>query len=206
MRLTIGLAFLGAGIALGLGLRLAAAGNSEGHVIHACVSKHVGLVRIVKASEKCLPFERMVQWNQSGPPGEPGPAGPQGAPGPAGPQGEQGAAGQAGPAGSAGPQGEPGLPGPEGPPGPAGGGFTELLQRSADANVAPGERLVVRASCQAGERVVSGGFRSSNPLVTLGRSWTDLDAPVQYWEVEFFNDGENNPAFVTVFALCAPAA
>ncbi|MGH2371617.1 MAG: hypothetical protein ACRDI2_25890, partial [Chloroflexota bacterium] len=101
MRLTIGLALLAAGIALGLGLKRAAAVNGENHTIHACVSKHVGHVRIVKAKDNCRPNERMVQWNQSGPPGEAGPVGPQGEKGAAGPQGKPGAMGPAGPQGPA---------------------------------------------------------------------------------------------------------
>jgi hypothetical protein len=55
-------------------------------VIHACVKKKTGLVRIVAASAACRPGESAMAWNAQGargPSGAPGTPGPQG---PAGPQ------------------------------------------------------------------------------------------------------------------------
>ena len=57
-------------------------------VIHACVKKKTGLVRIVAASASCRPGESSMAWNAQGtrgPSGAAGTPGPQGAAGPAGP-------------------------------------------------------------------------------------------------------------------------
>ncbi|MEZ4520532.1 MAG: hypothetical protein R3A46_02650 [Thermomicrobiales bacterium] len=183
---------------LGFGINAVAAGDGSAEPIHACAAKRLGFVRIVGASLGCFPWENSVEWNREGPPGVAG------EPGPAGEAGEQGEPGPAGPQGVPGPQGEAGPAGPQGPRGP--GGIVSLVQYEASETIAPGDRTVVRASCQAGEVAVSGGFRSTNPLVTLGRSWTDLDDDPGYWEVEFFNDAEHNPAFVTVFVLCSSSS
>jgi hypothetical protein len=75
--------------------------SSSAIIIHACVSKEVGLVRI---AAKCRKTERPLTWSngggaQAGPTGPQGPAGPQG---PQGPQGATGAAGAKGDTGTAG--------------------------------------------------------------------------------------------------------
>jgi hypothetical protein len=92
-------------------------------VIHACVKKNTGLVRIVGAAAKCRRGESSVTWNAQGArgaAGAPGTAGPQGPAGAAGTAGSKGAAGAVGPAGPAGP------PGPAGPAGPAGPSLPSL--------------------------------------------------------------------------------
>jgi hypothetical protein len=87
-------------------------------VIHACVKKKTGLVRIVAASATCRRGESRVAWNAqgtrgaAGAAGAAGPQGPAGAAGAAGPKGDTGARGAAGPAGPAGPQGAAGPAGP----------------------------------------------------------------------------------------------
>ena len=87
-------------------------------VIHACVNKKTGLVRIAAA---CRRGERSMSWNTegargaNGAPGAAGPQGPAGALGAAGPKGDPGAPGAAGPAGAVGPQGPAGPAGPAGP-------------------------------------------------------------------------------------------
>ena len=80
-------------------------------VIHACVNKKTGLVRIAAA---CRRIESSMTWNAQGA------RGASGAPGAAGPQGPAGLAGAAGPKGDAGAQGAAGPPGPAGPQGAAG--------------------------------------------------------------------------------------
>jgi hypothetical protein len=95
---------------------LAAAASVPAHavtVIHACVNKQTGAVRIVATAANCKVTETAVTWNQTGPQG---PQGPQGVAGPQGPKGAQGAQG---PQGTQGPQGPAG---PQGPQGPAGTG------------------------------------------------------------------------------------
>ena len=87
-------------------------------VIHACVKKKTGQVRIVTASAVCRRDESSVAWNGQGARGPEGTAGQQGPAGPAGaagPKGDAGAAGAAGAQGPAGPAGPAGLTGPAGP-------------------------------------------------------------------------------------------
>ena len=117
-----------AGALVAVGLTASAHVVAQGQpsqVIHACVGKVTGNVRIVSASTRCLSVETAITWNTTGPAG---PAGPAGSPGAAGAPGATGPAGPAGPAGSPGAAGAPGDPGPAGATGPAGpagpaGGF-----------------------------------------------------------------------------------
>lgn len=74
---------------------------STASVIHACVSKEVGIVRV---AAKCRKTERALSWSsgvQQGPPGAQGPAGPQGTQGGQGATGATGAKGDTGAAGAA---------------------------------------------------------------------------------------------------------
>jgi hypothetical protein len=89
-------------------------------VIHACVIKKTGLVRIVSASARCRRGESPMAWNAQGARGAAGAAGA------AGPQGPAGPAGAAGPKGDAGAQGAAGPAGPQGPAGPAGPSLPSL--------------------------------------------------------------------------------
>ncbi|MFL5979377.1 MAG: hypothetical protein ACJ76O_12230, partial [Gaiellaceae bacterium] len=73
--------------------------ESSSAVIHACVKKKTGLVRIVRASAACRRGESPVAWNAQGARGAAGAAGA------AGPQGPAGAAGAAGPKGDTGARG-----------------------------------------------------------------------------------------------------
>lgn len=58
--------------------------------IYGCVSKALGLLRIVSGPTACSSLENPISWNSQGPQG---PQGPQGAPGPQGTPGAQGPAG-----------------------------------------------------------------------------------------------------------------
>jgi type VI secretion system secreted protein Hcp len=103
MRKTRLLAALGAGlVAAAAATTFALAHGGDGTLIHACVGKPNGEMRIVAAAEDCRSSEYALDWNQKGEPGAPG------------------AAGSAGPAGSKGADGADGAPGLEGPEGPAG--------------------------------------------------------------------------------------
>lgn len=134
------------------------------NLIHACVQKSAGRVRIVGPNEECRSSETSVHWAITGPQGPVGPQGPQGLPGPIGqpgpagppgPQGPAGAAGLPGPAGPPGSAGAQGLPGPPGPPGPP--GTLNLQYRSTQAVG------VARAFCLPGEKLTGGGgFVESN--------------------------------------------
>src|SRR5436189_1760834 len=81
-------------------------------VIHACVKKKTGLVRIVAASAACRRGEPPVAWNAQGARGTNGAAGAAGPQGPAGPAGAVGLKGDSGAQGAAGPQGPAGPAGP----------------------------------------------------------------------------------------------
>ena len=66
-----------------LGLLLASAGPAWAHggdpgLIHGCVQKMNGRVRIVAPSAACHPGESAVDWNRTGPQGPAGPPGPAG--------------------------------------------------------------------------------------------------------------------------------
>ena len=91
--------------------------SAHGDIIHACVLRTTGSLRIIDANKSCAPNERRIQWDQIGPAG---PAGPAGSAGPAGPTGLAGPAGPVGPTGPAGLRDPPGLRGSLGPAGPAG--------------------------------------------------------------------------------------
>jgi Collagen triple helix repeat (20 copies) len=82
--------------------------SAHGDIIHACVLRTTGALRIIDANKSCSPNERAIQWDQIGPAGPTGPVGPTGLAGPAGPAGPTGPAGPAGPAGPEGPKGDPG--------------------------------------------------------------------------------------------------
>src|SRR5207247_2575200 len=69
---------------------------STSSVIHACVSKEVGLVRV---AAKCRTTERALTWSSGV---QQAPAGPQGPAGAQGPQGGQGATGATGAKGDTG--------------------------------------------------------------------------------------------------------
>ena len=73
--------------------------SAHGDIIHACVLRSTGALRIIDANKGCSPNERTIQWDQIGPAG---PAGPVGAAGPVGPTGLAGPTGPAGPVGPTG--------------------------------------------------------------------------------------------------------
>jgi hypothetical protein len=107
------LALFGAGYAAA-----ATALAPETDVIHACVNRLTGIVRLTTGLGFCLPGEAAVSWNREGPAGDDGAPGPAGPVGPPGSVGAQGPAGPAGPQGPSGMDGQPGAIGPQGPPGP----------------------------------------------------------------------------------------
>jgi uncharacterized repeat protein (TIGR02543 family) len=145
-RALVGAGILVAGFVVGGAISLASVPDSGG-VIHGCISKATGVMRVIDAAKSgtlgaCITSgplaETAVSWNQTGPQGVPGPKGDtgapgangqpgaqgapgaDGAPGAAGTPGADGAPGQKGDTGAPGPKGDPGAPGPKGDPGPAG--------------------------------------------------------------------------------------
>ena len=103
--LLLALCFLGTPTALN-------AHGGDTSLIHACVKKSNGDLRIIAPSGSCKKGETALHWNISG---LAGPQGPQGNAGLTGPQGPSGPAGPTGATGATGPQGPQGLQGPPGP-------------------------------------------------------------------------------------------
>ncbi|MGD0167753.1 MAG: hypothetical protein ABSC51_10795 [Gaiellaceae bacterium] len=106
----------------GVGVAWASIPDSNG-VIHACMLKNVGTIRLIDTSlgsksllGHCTSLETEISWNQWGT-GAPGPVGP---PGPKGEKGDTGATGPKGETGATGPQGEKGETGETGSQGPRG--------------------------------------------------------------------------------------
>jgi Lamin Tail Domain/Collagen triple helix repeat (20 copies) len=129
-------------------------GGADANVVHACVRKHLGTVRIVAPRVACRRNERPVSWNASGPTGPAGPTGPVGPAGPAGPAGSKGDPGTRGPTGATGPAGQPGPAGPRGPAGPAGPpgtGLTALEDLDGIACRAGGQAGVVALTYDASD-------------------------------------------------------
>jgi hypothetical protein len=125
--------------------------SAHGDIIHACVLRTTGALRIIDANKSCSPNERAIQWDQIGPAGPAGPAGPTGLAGPAGPAGPTGPVGPTGLAGPAGPAGPGGPAGPAGPAGPEG--------PKGDPGSAPAIRVVTGTdSVRCGDDEVLAGF------------------------------------------------
>jgi hypothetical protein len=121
----------GAGLALGLGgASFASVPDTQG-VVHTCYNQAKGTWRPIDyPAEKCKAGETMLDFNQKGVQGDPGPAGPIGATGPTGPMGATGPAGPTGPMGAT---------GPAGPAGPAGTSLTFRGDWNASTNYVPGD-------------------------------------------------------------------
>ena len=107
-------------VTLGVGGAVAQVPTTSG-VVHLCVQKSTGEVRVKKPAErKCKAGEIAFDVNQQGPVGATGASGPVGPAGLTGPTGPAGGEGSAGAAGATGPQG------PAGPAGPTGAGLRFL--------------------------------------------------------------------------------
>lgn len=123
-------------LVLAAGAAYATIPDSNG-VIHGCYAKSGGTLRVIDAGvTSCKTGETSLDWNRTGPPGAAGPAGPQGAAGPAGPQGGAG---------------------PAGPPGPS--GLLDLVIRTADDTIQPGQNFAAGTGCNPGEIATGGGFQ-----------------------------------------------
>jgi hypothetical protein len=75
-------------VAIAGGVTYAVAQVGTGGVFHGCYTSAKGQLRLIDpATDRCLPGETPLSWNQTGPQG---PAGPHGLPGPHGPAGPPG--------------------------------------------------------------------------------------------------------------------
>ena len=116
-RLMLAVVVLAASLGVGA---VATAHGGDTTLIHACVNKNSGGLRLVGENEECKPAESALDWNIQGPVGPVGPQGLQGPKGDTGAVGPIGTQGELGPQGPAGPKGDPGATGPQGPAGPKG--------------------------------------------------------------------------------------
>ncbi len=146
---TIGILTIGAlaGSVVAVGGMAVASSATNNQVIYAYVAKKTRYVRIVNATTTCKTTEYKVNWNRTGPQGEPGlgatghsgpqgPRGPQGSKGdtgPQGPKGEKGDTGSQGPKGDKGEKGDAGPQGPQGERGPQGPAGSTSLRVSYNA-------------------------------------------------------------------------
>jgi hypothetical protein len=91
-------------VALGGGAYAVGAATGARNVLHACVARHGGQLRVVKRASAChRRTERAIALNRRGPAGVPGVPGAPGVPGGAGATGAPGATGETGPQGPPGP-------------------------------------------------------------------------------------------------------
>jgi hypothetical protein len=160
---------------------------ANGGTIRACYNNNSGEVKIVESSDDCKNNETFLEWNSTGPQGEPGPAGPQGETGPQGPQGEPGPAG---------PQGDPG---PQGPAGPSGGFYVVSSEvYPATAKNPTGET----AKCYSGDQATGGGFNLDDASDKVMQSrpipWDGSDP--NGWRVQLEPPAHGH---WTVFVICA---
>jgi hypothetical protein len=101
-------------VAIAGAVTYAVAGSGGSGVINGCYKTQNGQLRVIDPStDRCLPSETAISWNQTGPTGSRGATGARGPTGPKGPTGARGptgATGSRGPTGATGPEGLSGLP------------------------------------------------------------------------------------------------
>jgi hypothetical protein len=190
-------------LALGGGA-YALSGVAHDGLLHGCVSKKTGVLRVVTSSSSCQrstthgkhrnPGETAINWNQ---------VGPQGIPGVQGAQGVQGIPGV---------QGVQGIPGGQGPPGHD--AATNIVVRTTSFTATSGQDA---AFCNPGERAVGGGagrsdgsssgtdvVRRSAPVIRTSSSFTAAsagDTPTGW--VANFDVGGATPTGITIYVVCA---
>lgn len=182
-------------------------------LIHSCMQKNSGNLRVVADPGDCRSSERALAWNQQGIQGETGPQGEQGE---QGIQGEPGADGAAGPAG---PEGPAGLAGPEGPAGPAGpstglSGY-EIVHESAWVAILTSNHLWI--DCPSGKIAIGGGLASGElgeyPVLGPGYSLPVQDMNIldtfpvdeDTWFVRAYYGGPGPATKLNGFAVCVDA-
>jgi hypothetical protein len=144
-----------------------------------CVSKKTGLIRAVKARQRCHKGE-IRKGSIRGRPGIPGATGPKGAVGPAGPRGPAG---------------------PQGTVGPAGISGTEIITVTSQGSA--GQKTTT-AACPAGFFALSGGFSAQGSVTQSYRSDASGDpAGDTAWTA---SQSSGNTGSLTVYVYCAASA
>jgi hypothetical protein len=148
-------------LAVAGGVAYATIPDSNG-VIYGCLHDNSGHLRVIDTdSDSCRHHESPLDWNRTGPQGDPGPQGDRG------PQGDPG------------PQGDLGPPGPQGPQGLPGAATT---YRYRFGGMYPGTS-VARALCLPGEKVTGGGGFAVSPSqagLTQNHPISDLTGVVAF--------------------------
>jgi hypothetical protein len=130
------------------------------NVIHGCYGRITGILRVIdtaKATDRCLPTENRISWNQQGPVGPMGPTGP---------------VGPIGPMGFTGPQGSQGPVGPQGVPGVSGATFEITHDRAVGSG--GNYTLVAQKGLSPGSWVIQ-----ANVHIDYGLAFSGFDANVQ---------------------------
>jgi Collagen triple helix repeat (20 copies) len=105
-------------VAIAGAVTYAVADIGGGGVISGCYKAQNGQLRVIDlATGRCLPSEKSISWNQTGPQGPPGPTGARGPTGPQGQNGDRGPTGLTGAKGATGAKGPTGATGSRGPTG-----------------------------------------------------------------------------------------
>lgn len=155
---------------------MATADIPDSGVIHGCLKKSGGQLRVIDTSlgQSCDNGEVALDWSQAGN------AGPPGMTGPAGPPGEQGPAGPAGP-----------------------NVLSQVHVVVATSPLAPS--VNVTAQCPAGEQVISGGFNvtgeQDRALVSVPS--TSVGTVPDGWRAQA-QSATLQPIQISAFALCVP--
>lgn len=151
-----GAALLAATAVVGFATSVVAWGHGgDATLVHGCVHKSSGIVKVVSADETCPPQHDAVDWGIVGPPGPAGPAGP------------------AGPTGATGPAGPTGLQGPAGAPGADGVSGYEVVTVCDPAGCGGNlnDTKAAIANCPPGKRALGGGADVDVlPIVALNTS------------------------------------
>ena len=137
-----------------IGVAYAAIPHSGTGVISGCVGYITGSVRVIdeESGQSCRPWERDVDWNQTGPTGPEGPQGDQGVPGLDGTDGTDGADGT---------DGDDGDDGADGAPGPAGPAASTTYYVATGGSA--GQDVTV--DCDAGDIATGvGGYETNHPI------------------------------------------
>lgn len=152
--------------------------------IYGCVREYIGIVRIIKEGQRCLPLERLVTWNVQGPAGPLGPPGATGNVGATGPFGEKGETGPQGAKGDSGPQGLKGDSGPSGAMGLTGPSGSSAESGTGGLFICPGCQFDSRV----GSRLANKNF---NNAILYGSSFTSVDLA----EINFSSAVMDNSTF-----------
>jgi hypothetical protein len=177
------------------GVTAVLAHGGDVNLIHACVSKLDGYVRLIGATASCKKSETALDWGIVGPAGPQGPSGPQGDPGPTGETGPVGPAGLQGPAGA---DGAPGISG------------YQVIQGSVvtgDGDIFGGS-FTALALCPAGKFPIGGGGLnfSANYFIDVSRPHFSQQHGAG-WEVRFapasnsIHDADGQGAAIVICAF-----